>query len=701
MKSLARVLALLLSIILILPTLVSCGLLELVPDFLLPEPEPDSYAELHTTVSVSVAEGKHFEIKSQNPLRVVKGEDARFEIEIDDKYHFESCTGGAVYRDGVLTLTDVRYPTTIEFRVEKSATIVLPGEGDDDDENEPEPEPEIEYDLVELSAEPQEGYRFLCWTLDIPLTEGGDVLSEVQSGSINVPKGREPVANYCDTGHYVILYRTNGGVTADGKNYYYQTFSNAHYAMPNTIHQNGTFTREGYALLRYTENKDGTGDYTTLGGKIMPSANGFRELWLQWGKESYTGMSFSTFTNDEGDVAAYVSYYSGRDETVVIPSYITTTDGRLRVERIAAGAFDRVQTSALVLPSTLRTIDDGAFVDCPTLTELTLHDNIEYMKDAAFVGCNSLSTVYLNAGRAPMGSGEALFVQRYERLRTLDLAGEDVLLIISGSSSLYGFSAKQATELLGGRYSVVNYGTNASYCATFMMEAMTRFLDEGDIVIQAPETTNSAQMGESVFNFRIFRGFEFMYEAFSYVDMTGYKGFFDSLYEFNQSTRKGQPERTYEYWTSFINEYTDMSGNVENPGYVSASKNLNPFNLGNVTDARAERLNARYDAISERGAKVYLSFAPINEDACIAAALSRSEQDAFVSLLSSKLHCAVISHPSDYLLDQSLFNNSDYHPGPTGAAMRTERLIRDLKAQLEREGLWESTDGVGQTEDNQ
>ena len=147
------------------------------------------------------------------------------------------------YDAGTLTLSDVRYPTTIEVRVKKRT----------------EPKNPV---LTEPCAH-----------------VGGVLLTDLESGSFTIPYESQPLANYVETGYHVILYRTNGGVTSDGKDFYYRTFSDAHFQMPNTLHQNGTFTREGYVLMRYTAEADGSGDFTTLGGKIMPNSQGFVELW--------------------------------------------------------------------------------------------------------------------------------------------------------------------------------------------------------------------------------------------------------------------------------------------------------------------------------------------------------------------------------------------------------------------------------------
>lgn len=660
----------------------------------------NSYSEYAKTVKVAVADGEHYKVNSENPINVQIGKNVSFDISIDEAYEYVSNSEGGRYIGGKLTLTKVFYPMTVELTVEeKEVDIILPDldpETPEDPEKPEDPikpeEPEVERKTVVLSAEAKEGYRFICWTLDRSAEEGGEVFALDAEGTFQIPVGSEAVANYVDDAHYVILYRTNGGTVAEnGNDYYYQTFSNEHYLMPNTIHQNGTFVRNGYSLLRYTENKDGSGDYTTLGGKITVNENGFVELWLQWGKNTTSGLLMSV-SKDEGSGEKYITVkeYTGDADDVVIPAYISGYP----VKKILKGAFSDKNMKSLYLPETIDVIEDGAFVNCTSLTELTVHDTFTSVKDAAFSDCTSLSTYYLNAGRLPVhaGEGEGMFCIKYERLRSLAASEGKKIIVFSGSSSLYGFLAQQMQEAFYGEYSVVNYGTNAGVNICFYMEAFMEFYGEGDIIIQAPETTSSTQLGVDTLAWRVFRGCECMYEVFSYVDMRNYTLFFDSLSEFNVDVRGSEVGKSYESWSKFLNEYSDMTTNkdaqINNPSYLEGTSTANPFNVDYITAARVNKLNGICTRVRAKGVQMYMSWAPVNKNYCNATALSKSTQKAFKDKMQSMIDYTVISEISDYILEGKYFNNSNYHPGPTGAAMRTTKLIADLKAQLEYDGIW-------------
>ncbi len=554
-----------------------------------------------------------------------------------------------------------------------------------------------EFRTVYLEAPaPEEGYKFICWTVDLPAKEGGALITDRESGEFNIPYEGEPVANFVEVGYHVILYRTNGGLTYDGKSYYFQTFSNAHFDMPNTLHQNGRFSRSGYVLMRYTKEADGSGDYTTLGGKIMPNENGFVELWCKWGRATAaSAFTYVSATNIYGETTIAITSYKGTDTDVVVPETI----GGYSVSKITAGAFENASITSLVLPSTVDTVEDGAFKNCTSLGEITFHDTIWYVSDKSFEGCTNMKQYYFNAAMLPVhaGSGEGLFCLKYERLRMAKARGENVMLVVSGSSSLHGLSARQLQEAFNNEYTAVNYGTNAGAQTLIYLRGFERFLDEGDIVIQAPETTSwDTQLGNTNVYWRTLRGCECMYEVFSYQDMSIYTKFFDALAEFNQTQRTdtstGTPKtgRSYESWANFTDEYTDLVSVGSGPTYaIPANRTTNPYNLSYIRENCIERFNELYSRLSSKGVRMYMSFAPTDGDYCVDAVWSEETQVAFRNKLQGFLDYPVISHPGDYLLSHSLMYNSQYHPTGEGRRVRTEQLIADLKAQMIKEGIWQ------------
>ena len=701
MKIRIKLTALLLCTVIAVLSLCSCGLWELVPEFARPD-KSDSYHEIQDMVTVSIEDGEYYTVTSPNPIRVNKGTDAVFEIEIKDGYEFASSTIGE-FADGKLTVPSVKYPTTVSVVLKKESIVIGGGTGESDEgegggENEEE-KPGHETEYVRLTEPtPEAGYHFICWTIDKSAEEGGELLTEKKSGAFEIAKGSTPVANFVDNDHYVLLYRTNGGTTAeDGKDYYYQTFSSQNFYMPNTIHQNGTFVRDGYVLMRYTTEKDGGGDYTTLGGKIEVNENGFIELWLKWGKATASGLEYEIYTMEDGTEAACVKAYTGSAINVTIPENISTTDDQGQtvtypVNKIAKYAFLNSKLYTITIPASMHTIEDYAFYYCANLHTLTVHDNLWQVTDLAFVECPKLATYYLNAARNPIfaGSTEGLFCMKYEKIRQAHTLGKKKIMVMSGSSSLYGFSAEQMENAFGGEYWVINYGTNAGALGNLYLDAFVQFFDEGDIIIHAPEMNNANYLGGGEITYLTYRGTEEMYEVFSFVDMRKYKGFFDGLRVFNQEKRAGSAGTSYEKYSGSINKMTDLTTNKDEPNFVVDNPgSSNPYNVNSVNAANIANINAINARYKERGTTMYYSFAPIDMDLLNATALQKETQDAYVARLAEVLDYEIISHPSNYYYEHKYFYNSTYHPGITGRTMRTTALIADLKAQLIKEGKWE------------
>jgi hypothetical protein len=101
-----------------------------------------------------------------------------------------------------------------------------------------------------------------------------------------------------------------------------------------------------------------------------------------------------------------------------------------------------------------------------------------------------------------------------------------------------------------------------------------------------------------------------------------------------------------------------------------------------LTNAGIKKLAGYYDVIREKKGQVYLSYAPVNisarkEDEVVRKGYEFAErfQDMF-SVYGYK----TISRVEDYMFLGRYFYDSDYHLNDLGAALRTERLIADLRA---------------------
>ena len=65
-------------------------------------------------VDVMLQEAEGLTVVGENPIRVEAGSDVSFAVEIQDGYKIEEIGQGASYADGMITLSAVKFPTTVE-----------------------------------------------------------------------------------------------------------------------------------------------------------------------------------------------------------------------------------------------------------------------------------------------------------------------------------------------------------------------------------------------------------------------------------------------------------------------------------------------------------------------------------------------------------------------------------------------------------
>lgn len=87
------------------------------------------------------------------------------------------------------------------------------------------------------------------------------------------------------------------------------------------------------------------------------------------------------------------------DKNVVIPEYI----GGVKVVAIAENAFKNSNIESVVIPSTVETIEKGAFFGCVKLRSVVIGDGVEHIATNAFFGCVKLTSVTIGSGVKSIG----------------------------------------------------------------------------------------------------------------------------------------------------------------------------------------------------------------------------------------------------------------------------------------------------------
>lgn len=651
---------------------------------------------LEWRIPVMIEEVDGIIVSGENPVWVTPGESVSFSVTLQEGVTYLKNDSGAVYEDGILTLNRVLYPTTVtmetlrnphyyEFDLQdprcqgRMSTTVAPTESI------------LGGTEITVSAEPYEDNIFSSWTVGASAARGGKVVSTSASYTFTLEGDTILYPNYISPAEaeaaaaekmQLLVYNTNGGkVKETGETVYYQDVDVSYFKLPNCLAEKGYFEREGYILIEYNTKADGTGDGYSLGSKIItPTFTGDAVmLYCIWAKESDASL-FETKV-EGGKVT--ITKYTGNEDTVVIPKAI---DGK-PVTKIAAGAFVKKHFTTIVFPESIREVEKKSFVSCQNFTTLYMFDTVEKIYDDSFDYLTNFQHFYLNAAMTPKyaGSTEGNFCIKWERLVTTQ--DQNRIVVMSGSSSLYGLATMQLQEAFKNEYIVVNYGTNAGTAATFYMEICAPFMHEGDIMLQAPCPQSDTQLGSNIITWRLFRGTEQYYNGFRMVDMRHYSRLFSALMEYNAGRIDGA-DKAYGMKDGGMNEYGDIAAiyPLNDPKY-GWSKNsiLSPQQI-NATWAK--NLTRVHEIVQASGATVYMSYGPSNRNQYHDKGLT----DEYLARVDAGYQAAVtvpfISQIKDYIFEGQYMSNSNAHLGDEGRRIRTERLYNDLVAQMKKDGLY-------------
>ena len=453
----------------------------------------------------------------------------------------------------------------------------------------------------------------------------------------------------------------------------------------NTLQGMVWFHRPGWTLVSWNTAADGSGVTVGLGSRIDPAV-GTRLFaqWLRWSPDAAFDWRV------EGSVAVVTGYH-GPPDTCVIPE----TYRDCPVRGIAAGAFAGRSLETVVLPPSLRWVEDGAFSECD-IAGLILYDSLETVSDACFEDC-AVASLRINAAVAPAYSGSyfSTFQDKLDFLRRL--SGQRKLVLSSGSSGRYGYDC----EVLDAAFldlTPVNMGVYAYTNALPQLMLIRPMMEAGDILLYAPEF--DAIHEQFCVTNRLDPGFwammETNYDAALSLDFRDFTGVFDSLGAYLRA-RMGMPKTGYEvsaanydddgayYSFSTYNLYGDFI--LPRPNGDTDERlrhNIADYTLASFPDGTVQSLNAALKPFMDRGVRVYFSYTPRNS-ASLTEASTPEARAALDLYLRETLDVPVITAMEDDLMPGRYFWLIDSHLSTEGAAQRTRQIIIDLNRALSSE----------------
>lgn len=266
---------------------------------------------------------------------------------------------------------------------------------------------------------------------------------------------------------------------------------------------------------------------------------------------------------------------------------------------------------------------------------------------------------------------------KYARLRSFD--DENKIIVIGGSSVAFGINSQVMEKYLD--MPVVNFGLYGPLGTTIMMDLARGHINEGDIVVLAPETDNQTMSmtfnGEGVWE-SCDSDFTMLFKIrfHNWDDMLG------SFWVYAQKKLqffhlgKASPDGVYDH--DSFNEYGDIIfqriGTIMPDGYdPTVPVDLDP---SIIEDDYIDYMNDFIDYCYRRGAQVFFSWPPMNK-----LGVQQEEEGIleYATYVRENIHCPIISNITDYVLHEGYFYDTNYHLNDVGVYVHTANLIQDLE----------------------
>jgi len=272
------------------------------------------------------------------------------------------------------------------------------------------------------------------------------------------------------------------------------------------------------------------------------------------------------------------------------------------------------------------------------------------------------------------------FEKKVDRL--YETEGEKIV-VIGGSSLAFGLDAKLLSETLG--KPVINFGLYATLGTKVMMDYAKDAIGEGDIVVIAPEM--DAQTWSLYFNVEAtWQALDGNFHDFRHLDSDNYAAMLGGFWKFASSKAKYflqdiNIEGLGIYRASsfddhgFIRNNRDKDYNIMVGGFDPNQKI--DFNTDMISAEFVDYVNEFTDHAESRGAKVYLTACPINENA-LSPELELEDIEAYVAYLNEVFDCEVLGDPNYMIYPAGYFYDSNFHLNSAGATLHTAQLAVDL-----------------------
>lgn len=448
------------------------------------------------TVTLLVETDSHFAVKSANPVAVKKGQNASFDVELEDGYKFEK-SDNYVYNDGKLIFSNIQqsYSVIVKTIIRNMFSINI---NNDNQLGHVVLSPNKNYydegEMVNITITPTNDNKYICLSEEKGihvLNNSSKPFSFKKSINLRVTRDYNFVVNYHNPEDYLMEYVLNGGCSFEGEEtilFDYRLFGLR--IRPNSLVNDSYILRDGYYLESYNTMADGSGTRIGIGSRIDTElfSEKYIKLYCQWIKETDT----TKFEYESLDDGVNIISYLGDDENVVIPKTIENKE----VVTINAHAFKFSNLKKVYLPSSIKNVEDNAFQQCAFLEELHFWTSLESVFDNSFVDCNNLKTIAINCSTYPKylnSSARGNYADKLDHAELLAKTKPSILAV--GSSTLqYNHSFKTMEEALNNLYGCYNLACLFAMPLQLMYDLALTIAGEDDYVLIQLHETQAARI---------------------------------------------------------------------------------------------------------------------------------------------------------------------------------------------------------------
>ena len=535
---------------------------------------------------------------------------------------------------------------------------------------------------------------------ELTFKEGKDYSSSSYPGSTYIsPKGNKgtlvlPCITYplrvevnATEVTFSITYFANGGEVkySEGDSYTI-SYNPKNHLRSNVSIGNDFLSRKGYVLTGWNDKSDGSGNRVGLGSRVCFTKGENKSLYAVWAKE-LDEKDFDVWQNEEGKWA--INGYHG-DKTVesfVVPASIS----RINVDLIESGSFKDLSCKEVVLPSSIKRVQDKAFLSCAPF-DLYIYDSVVSLGEDPFGG--SVNRIHVNAALPPYFLDKTYEPCLADRVDYLLLSKEKKRLILfAGCSLAYAVDSPRIERELNGEYSVLDFSITGDTGGLFQFQILESLLGENDTVIHFPEPGSPFQLlANNSVDTRAFMAVEGNWDILEYVNPNDLPDFFPSFAAFNSLKTSGSMVPcSYDDDCFAFDEYGDFNGEPRLEGKEDAVYNAYQYGyeLSWANEDSCRLLAEEYRKLLQNGVEnVYFAYSPVNYSGLTKEAIASKVWEKYAEVYENEISgmpsfgFKVMGKVEETLFNGKYFFDADYHLNLSGRDLFTDNLLPHLKAEL-------------------